>query len=286
MKATQTYKMPKTVKESSNSLAKSILNLNAASCVAFRVHKRCGVKRPMNENITAEPWYKKWWGILLIAVGAMAFAASLYIGIMTVRFYRQIQIGEIPSEISSRLTRSNIQSPARLKENLAYLTADDPSFGAPDAPLQIVEFADFECPYSREESLIVRELMARFPKKIHFIYRDFPLTDIHPNAFRASEAANCAHEQGKFWAMHDKLYQNATRLTDLDIKLYALEVGLDITKFNECFDLRKYKDEIEIDRADGIAAGVSGTPTFFINGKKVAGAIPMELWEQILARVK
>ena len=86
--------------------------------------------------------------------------------------------------------------------------------------------------------------------------------------------------------MHDKLYQNQDRLTDLDIKVYALEVGLDITKFNKCFEGRKYKDEIEVDRADGIAAGVTGTPTFFINGKKIAGAIPMQLWEEILARVK
>ena len=85
--------------------------------------------------------------------------------------------------------------------------------------------------------------------------------------------------------MHDKLFQNAGRLSDLDLKLYALEIGLDITKFNECFDNGKYKDEIAVDRADGVASGVQGTPTFFINGKRVAGAIPMPLWEQIVGRV-
>ena len=235
---------------------------------------------------TQEPWYKKGWGVLLTAFGFVILLGLSYVGIYTLRFYHQIQLGDIPTEIRDRLTVGQITPPPQLKEALAYEAAQDPTFGSPSAPLRIVEFADFECPFSRDESLVVRELQARFPEKIYFIYRDFPLTDIHPHAFRAAEAANCAHEQKKFWAMHDKLYQNAVRLTDLDIKLYALEVGLDIARFNECFDGRKYKEEIEIDRADGVAAGVQGTPTFFINGKRIAGAIPMEVWEKILARVK
>lgn len=239
--------------------------------------------------MSSQPWYKRWWGVLVVAVGGIALIGVLYIGFYTLRFYRQLRVGEVPPEIQQKFTRGNIQSPQRLKETLAYSALDDPSFGKPEASLKIVEFADFECPFSRDESLVVRELMARFPNKIHFVYRDFPLEDLHPNAFRAAEAANCAHDQGKqgkFWAMHDKLFQNASRLTDTDLKLYALEIGLDIVKFNACFDGRKYKDEIEVDRADGIAAGVVGTPTFFINGKRVAGAIPMELWEQILARTR
>ncbi len=232
------------------------------------------------------PWYKSVWGVFLIGLGIIVLIVISYVGIYTLRFYRDIQLGDVPSEVQNRLTRGNIAPPTRLKESLAYSALSDPTFGNPNAPLQIVEFADFECPYSKEESFIIRELQAQYPDKIHFIYRDFPLEDLHPNAFRASEAAQCANDQDKFWALHDKLYQNADRLTDLDIKLYALEAGLNITQFNKCFDERKYKDEIEGDRADGIAAGVVGTPTFFINGKKIEGAIPMEVWQQIIARVK
>lgn len=237
-------------------------------------------------TLPKRPWYKKGWGIIILLVLSLVGLYLIYIGVLTVRAYRSIQIGEIPPGVSERLTRGNIASPSTLKENLAYATERDPTFGSLEAPLRIVEFADFECPHSRDESLIVRELMARFPEKIHFVYRDFPLEDIHPYAFRAAEAANCAAEQGNFWAMHDKLFQNAERLTEVDLKLYALEVGLDLVKFNACFDGRQYKDEIEIDRADGIAAGVVGTPTFFINGRRVPGAIPLEVWEQILARVR
>lgn len=232
------------------------------------------------------PWYKRGWGVVFLVFAGAVGLYALYIGILTLKAYRDIQLGDIPPEVSARITRGNITLPSTLKENLAYATDGDPTFGQPDAPLKIVEFADFECPHSRDESLVIRELQARFPDKIYFVYRDFPLDDIHPHAFRAAEAANCASDQGKFWAMHDKLYQNADRLTELDLKLYALEIGLNISTFNECFDSRKYKDEIEQDRADGIAAGVEGTPTFFINGRRVPGAIPMEVWEQILARVK
>lgn len=235
---------------------------------------------------TAEPWYKKGWGILLIAGLLILLGGLIYIGVKTVEFYGKIRIGEIPPEVATKITYGNIRPPSELKENLAYDAESDPTFGNPNAPLQIVEFADFECPYSRDESAVVRELQARFPEKINFIYRDFPLENIHPHAFRAAQAAGCANEQNKFWAMHDKLYQNTERLSDLDIKTYALETGLNIVKFNDCFDKQKYKEEIEGDRADGIAAGVVGTPTFFINGQKVEGAIPMEVWEQIIARVK
>lgn len=233
-----------------------------------------------------EPWYKKGWGVLLIAFIAIVLIGLLYISLKTADFYKQIQLGDIPPKITTRLTRAAITLPKNLKADLAYSTDQDPPFGNPDAPLQIVEFADFECPFSRDESLVVRELQARFPNLIYYVYRDFPLDEIHPHASHAAEAANCAQDQGKFWAMHDKLYQNADRLTDLDLKTYALEIGLNIVEFNKCFDGRKYKDEIEIDRADGIASGVQGTPTFFINGQMVPGAIPIEIWEQIIAKVR
>lgn len=235
-----------------------------------------------------KPWYTTPWGVIAGTLILALLAGLAYIGVKTISYYRQIRLGEIPPELSRRFTRGDQPAPSGARADLALSASalDNPSFGAPQSPLTVVEFADFECPFSREASFIIRELQANYPDKIRYIYRDFPLPEIHPHAQRAAEAARCAHDQGAFWAMHDKLYQNSQRLTDLDIKTYALEIGLNLVEFNNCFDGRKYKDEIEIDRADGIAAGVVGTPTFFINGQKIEGAIPMELWEQILARVK
>jgi protein-disulfide isomerase len=181
-----------------------------------------------------------------------------------------------------RLTQGRFIPPERPKEKLALSAEDDPSFGPKEAPIQIIEFSDFECPYSRDFAFSLRELMIKYPNRFNFIFRDFPLVEIHPNSFRAAEAANCAAEQGKFWPMHDKLFQNQERLSDLDLKLYALQIGLDMVKFNQCFDGHKYKEEIEIDLADGKAAGVIGTPTFFINGVKVEGVIPKEGLEKII----
>lgn len=237
------------------------------------------------ENAGYSPWYKKTWGVLLLVAGIVVAGVLGYVGILTIRFYRDIQLG-IPPEIQRRVTSSHLQAPKELKESLAYRVDNDPTLGNPNAPLQIVEFADFECPYSRDESFVIRELTARYPNKIHFVYRDFPLDDIHPHARVAAQAGACAERQGKFWALHDKMFQNADRLGELDIKTYALESGLDMVKFNQCFDEGQTKEEVQIDRADGVAAGVQGTPTFFINGKRVAGAIPMGLWEEIVGRAR
>jgi len=225
---------------------------------------------------------------MLSSVISVFLIGFIYIGFKATSYFRQIRLGEIPPEISTRFTRGTFTPSGDARTDFAFSSSaqNNPSFGSAAAPLQIIEFADFECPFSREASFAVRELQAKYPEKIHYIYRDFPLDTIHPRAFRASEAARCAADQEKFWAMHDKLYQNSDRLTDLDIKNYALEVGLNLVEFNKCFDGGKYKDEIEIDRTDGLAAGVVGTPTFFINGQKIEGAIPLNLWERILAGIK
>ncbi|HLD88762.1 MAG TPA: thioredoxin domain-containing protein, partial [Candidatus Nanoarchaeia archaeon] len=109
--------------------------------------------------------------------------------------------------------------------------------------------------------------------KVKIIYRDFPL-GFHENAFNSALAADCANEQGKYWEYHDKLFGNQQSLDKDSLKKYAKDLSLDTTKFNNCLDTEKYKDEVNKDQADGTAAGVSGTPSFFINGKLLVGAQP------------
>jgi len=227
-------------------------------------------------------FYETWWGVMLLGIIIVLAAGLVVFGLQVAKYYKKIQLGELSGQYGGHFTQGKFTPPPRPKEKLAFSAEDDPSFGPKDAPTQIVVFAEFECPFSKEAMRGVRELMIKYPDRFNLIYRDFPLTEVHPNAFMAAEAANCANEQDKFWPMHDKLFQNQDRLTDLDLKLYALQVGLDIVKFNQCLDSQKYKQEIEIDLADGQAAGVIGTPTFFINGVKVAGAIPKEILEKII----
>lgn len=165
------------------------------------------------------------------------------------------------------------------------VTTDDPSLGNPDAPLTIVEFADFQCPYSQEASFVMRELAAKYPDEIYYVYRDLPLTDIHPLAQMAALSGECAAEQDKFWEYHDKLYQKQSSLSEDSFVTFARELNLNVDQFQSCLSKERYADELQEDLEAGVAAGVRGTPTFFINGNRIAGSIPAEVMEAIVKSV-
>jgi protein-disulfide isomerase len=164
-------------------------------------------------------------------------------------------------------------------------TQDQPSLGSPEAAVTIVEFADFGCPYSRESSFVVRGLAQRYGDRVHYVYRDFPVTELHPRAKDAAQAAECARDQGKFWQYHDKLYQNQTRLSDAALSQYARQINLDMDQFKECIESDKHMEEVESDYQAGIDAGVRGTPTFFINGIRIPGSIPEETLDILINRL-
>ena len=161
-------------------------------------------------------------------------------------------------------------------------TEDDPFLGGQDAEVVIVEFADFGCPYCALEFPIVREIANTYGDKIKIIFRDLPDTGNHPDAQNAAEAAECAHEQEKFWEMHDKLFINQQNLDFDSLKNYAKELGLNEGQFNDCLDSHKYREEVLEDLAHGISAWVEATPTFFINGKKTEGAIPLDYFKELI----
>lgn len=168
---------------------------------------------------------------------------------------------------------------------------DDPVLGKNNAPVTIVEFSDFQCPFCRkfwEGALgdIKKEYIDT--GKARLVYRDFPL-DFHLGAQPAAEAGECAHEQGKFWELHDKIFasqakkgEGTIQFTVADLKQWSKGVGLDGAKFNACLDAGKYKEEVAKDVQDGAAAGVSGTPTIFINGRAVVGAQPFAVFKAII----
>ena len=141
---------------------------------------------------------------------------------------------------------------------------------------------DFACQFSKEENSIIRELLTKYPDRVRLQVRDFPVDELHPEARQTAEAAVCAHAQGKYWAMHDLLFATAGNFTDADLLKYAKNIGLDETKFSLCLKDPQTAAEVQTDIEAGTAAGVPGTPTFFINGIKVEGAIPADIWEQIV----
>lgn len=174
------------------------------------------------------------------------------------------------------------------------LADDDPALGDPNAPVTFVEFGDFQCPFcNRFFREAEAQIIERYVKtgKVRFVYRDFAF--LGEESVRSAEAAECADEQGKFWLYHDRLYnfiwdnyfgknqngENVGAFSTGNLERLAAETGLDAGSFKECLSSRRYKAEVEKDTADGRAAGASGTPTAFINGKILVGALPFGQFE-------
>jgi protein-disulfide isomerase len=152
--------------------------------------------------------------------------------------------------------------------------------GNPKAPVMIVEFSDFQCPYCQAVEPTLRNVFAKHEGQVAIAFRDMPLTQIHPLAQGAAEAARCAGEQGKFWEYHDLLYSNQNKLDKPGLLEQARSLNLDEKQFDSCLSSEKYKAQIQQDFQDGMRAGVSGTPSFFINGAFLNGALPQASFEQ------
>ncbi len=153
--------------------------------------------------------------------------------------------------------------------------------GGAKAPVTIIEFSDYQCPFCKRAEDSVNKVMQVYGDKIRLVYRDYPLP-MHSMARPASEAAACANAQGKFWEYHAKLFDNQTALQDDKLKQYAKDVGLDSAKFDDCLAKKPHKDAIDKDIADGNKVGVNGTPAFFINGRMISGAQPFEKFKEII----
>jgi predicted DsbA family dithiol-disulfide isomerase len=154
--------------------------------------------------------------------------------------------------------------------------------GDANAPVTIVEFADYQCPYCEKAEASLRELIEKYPGKVNVAFRDFPLTSIHPYAQKASEAARCAGKQGKFWEYHDRLFDAQAKLDEPGLRAESHTLGLDEEAFSSCLESGEFAKEIERDREDGKRAGVSSTPGFFINGIFLNGAQPAAEFEKII----
>src|SRR6266481_1411738 len=153
--------------------------------------------------------------------------------------------------------------------------------GNPKAPVMIVEFSDYQCPYCHSVEPTVKEVLAKYGDKVSFSYRDFPLTAIHSQAMIAAEASRCALEQGKFWEYHDQLF-TASKLEKDDLIEYARNLKLDDKQFESCLTSEKYKVDIDKDTEAGRKSGVNGTPGFFINGVFLSGAQGQDAFTRVI----
>jgi protein-disulfide isomerase len=186
---------------------------------------------------------------------------------------------EMIAQLKKRAGFRLIMEPPR-----AEVTVPDgePTRGAADAVVTIVEFSDYECGYCKRAHPVVEKIMAEFGDRVRFVYRDYPLDNLHPKARPAAVAARCAGDQEKYWDYNKHIMENAGSLDRTNLVTRAEALGLDMNLFNTCLDSGKYDAAIETALVDGAALGVTGTPTFFINGRMMVGIAPYELMKTII----
>jgi protein-disulfide isomerase len=164
-----------------------------------------------------------------------------------------------------------------------YVRADDPIRGTREAPVTIVEFADFQCPYCKELEPVLRTLRDKYGDKVRIVWRDFPLS-IHPDASEAASAAKCADDQGQFWRYHDVLFAHQENLGPDELAKYAAESGIDVPTFIQCMKSNAHEAETKSAVEEGIREGIEATPTLVINDQMVVGARDLSVYEDIIDR--
>lgn len=217
-------------------------------------------------------------GVLVVLLGGGWFVYKVYDYMVQLQEgtvdLSEFQVGGYTAVDSG----SAVESPSR---EVAENAADDPFRGLTDAPVTIVVFADFECPFSQAVQPALRTVLERYNDRVRLVYRDFPISSKHPGALKAAEAGQCANDQDAFWGYHDLLYERQPHFTIPELKGYAKELKLDTAAFDNCLDSGKYTAEVERDFRDGVAVGVRGTPTFFFNGNAIAGTLSESALTQI-----
>jgi protein-disulfide isomerase len=195
---------------------------------------------------------------------------------------KQARMNEARQDLFKRL-RAKSDVTILLRPPKTEVTYDDTRLkGDPNAPITIVEFSDFQCPYCQRAQATLDEVMTKYGNQVKLAFRDYPLTQIHPQAHSAAEASRCAADQGKFWLYHDALWANFGKLDTAALAGHAKATGLDESAFQACLAAGKHKAAVASDLQDGTNAGVTGTPAFFINGVFLNGAQPLSAFEKII----
>lgn len=198
-----------------------------------------------------------------------------------IAYMQQQRQAEARAELLAKLKKSSpvkvMLEPPRFK----VATAGRPSLGPNNAPITIVEFADFQCPFCGRVEPTVQQVLKSYGDKVRLVYINFPL-GVHPYAFGAAQAAECAGAQGKFWPYHNALFVDQSKLTVKDLKALAGKLGLNTKEFDACLDQGKTKNAVEQDLREGQELGVTATPSFFINGRMLVGAQPLSAFQSTI----
>ena len=246
----------------------------------------------MFENGNQSRWYQTWWGVTLAGLGLLLLVAIILIGATTIKYWWQLKNGQTTFfEANLKEFTASRTAGVKAKVDRSKLEiSDDPYLGRESAPITIVEFADFKCPNSKASAPIIQEVARKFGYKVKIIVRDFPAESKFPGSSFLSQMAYCAQKQGKYWEMHRFLFENQDSLDDAftadEVKTIAAKVGAEPNQLASCSFSDEAIREVKLDFLAGVEAGVVGPPTFFVNGQKVEGSLPYEVWSKYLESVK
>ena len=238
------------------------------------VEKEITAKIPTVSESDVENWYRANQG--RVQGATLDQVRSPIRAYLTQERMQTIRAQYIDTLKAKTTVRINLEPP---RQRIA--ATDGPARGPANAPIEIIEFSDFQCPFCLRADPTVRQVLSTYGDRIHFVYRHYPLPN-HPNARPAAEAAACAADQDKFWAYHDRLFASQARLEAADLKQHAADLGLDTAKFNACVDSHQSKARVDADLRTGQDVGVDGTPAFFINGRLLSGAQPFDAFKRVI----
>jgi len=242
------------------------------------LEKQVNSSSPRVSSAEAEKYYNQHKAQLDTRTGVHSFAE---IKTRLVDALQHQQDQEARDQVLQKLRAENHISVLLTAPRVSVASAGHPSMGAAAAPITIVEFGDFQCPFCRAAENSLNQVRQKYGDKVRVVYLDFPL-GFHPHAMDAARAAGCAGDQDKFWQFHDALFLDQKQLDPAGLKQTAAKVGLDANKFDKCFASDKHDAAIRQDVAEGNSLGVTGTPTFFINGRQLVGAQPPPKFSEMI----
>ena len=191
-------------------------------------------------------------------------------------------VASAPAISPTAPTAAAASSAAASVAPVSLSTSGHPSRGSATAPVTIVEFSDYQCPFCARVTPVMQQIETAYAGKVRRVFRQFPLIAIHKDAKKAAEASLCAAESGRFWELHDAMFEQPPALDVASLKKKAQAVGIDAVTFNACLDSGKYSAQVEKDLSEGIRAGVNATPAIYINGRPMPGARPFEEFARVI----
>jgi protein-disulfide isomerase len=238
------------------------------------------------QTLPKKPFFKTPAGMALIGLGSIVALFALGFAGLTGYYFFKIKTGtagEIAQQLTGGFTSggSGQQRDVTLGEVQRVIRSHSPQTGSGKEAVTVLAFIDFECPFCQQSYSIFSEVAQQYSSGINVVFKHFPLSSIHPRSVPAAIASSCANEQGSFWKYYDYLFQTK-QLDDTNLLAGAQQLGLNMPKFTSCVNSEKFSRNVDQDLNDGFELGVRGTPTYFVNNRKVEGVITAEQWNTIL----